>query len=159
MASEALKTSTTESRLRQMIDSRAEIATSASVLDAWGAFKQFARLSVEDAPEQEFLFECGVYHFDHLSDRPMFLLDFVRQFTLEVDGEYDHMEQLRLRFMYEPVDELRSLKASFWSMNMGGACDAENFDAFILAVEDDPAFQLVSSGIPPVKVTMSQEEL
>jgi hypothetical protein len=57
------------------------------------------------APDDDgFLFEWGVY------DDDRFYLGFLRQFSFyTADGEYDHMEQLRCTFHFEPTPDLRAL--------------------------------------------------
>ncbi|WP_169089553.1 hypothetical protein [Paenibacillus sp. PL91] len=60
------------------------------VLNVWNTFKTFAKIDVECA-ESSLLFQCGVYNF---TGTELFYFEFVRQFTIEEEGEYSLMEQL-----------------------------------------------------------------
>jgi hypothetical protein len=98
----------------------------------WRVFKDFSRIPV-DCAEDGILFQCGVYAF---SGTEQFHFDFTRQFTIEEDGEYDHMEQLQCTLLAPPTDELRACKANLWSF------DSPTLDAYFERVEAMPEFQL-----------------
>lgn len=98
---------------------------------AWRVFKEFVRRPVECA-DDGVLFECGVFTF---AGDEQFWLDFTRQFSIDVDGEYDHMIQLHCTFMCVPTAELRQLHTNLW------AYDFDNLDEYFAAVESLTEFQ------------------
>ena len=112
---------------RSMLD-RAGVRIEAPDANAvYSVFKDFARQDVEGVVDGV-LFETGVYGF---GKPETFTIHLVRQFTFEVDGEYDRMEQLQCWIHYEPDAELRSLGAfTAWAENFAtleqffGAMDA-----------------------------------
>jgi hypothetical protein len=99
---------------------------------AWRVFKTFAAIPVECAGDA-LLFQCGTFT---LSGAPLFNVDFTRQFVHEVDGEYDHMEQLHCTIYCEPLEELGEVKTNLWSY------DFPSLEEFFAAVEALPEFQL-----------------
>jgi hypothetical protein len=77
----------------------------------WQVFKEFAAQAVEGVDPEDgdmSLFQWGAYDWgDGKGER--FEVDFTRQFSiLTPSGDYDHMEQLRCTFFYEPTDTLRA---------------------------------------------------
>lgn len=101
---------------------------------AWEVFKRFVREPVECA-DDGILFECGVFG----SDDSPFTMDFVRQFSYEVDGHYSHMEQLRCGFGCPATSELKNLKKNLW------AYDYKTLEEYFAAVENLPEFQIAMS--------------
>src|ERR1700722_15658610 len=102
-------------------------------LDVWRTFKGFMAVFAEDAPWTEsfrdaMLFEWGVYDWqDGKGER--FQVDFTRQFSVYLEDEYDHMEQLRCTFYFEPTEELRGLgSGDLWG-------DPQTLETWIKAVE------------------------
>jgi hypothetical protein len=77
----------------------------------WRVFRQFAELPVEDVGSEDgdmCLFQWGTHDWrDGRGER--FEIDFLRQFAIEIDGEYDHMEQLHCTFEFEPAEAFRGL--------------------------------------------------
>ena len=45
---------------------------------------------------------------EYLPDGDRFCLSLVRQFTIEVDGDYDYIEQIHLDLFYMPDETLNS---------------------------------------------------
>jgi hypothetical protein len=90
---------------------KAMLGDATSPMETWPVFKAFTRLPVQCA-DDGVLFQCGVYDF---TGQELFCFDFVRQFSIETDGEYDHMEQLHCEFTCEPHSGLRSLQATVWA--------------------------------------------
>ncbi|UZE97211.1 hypothetical protein [Alkalimarinus alittae] len=80
-------------------------------LVAFGAFKEFCSLPVE-CMEDDVLLQFGVFDF---TGESLFYLDFVRQFCIEENGEYSHMEQLHVEFTCKPAVMLANLEASLWA--------------------------------------------
>lgn len=97
----------------------------------WNVFKRFCAVAVHDV-EDGVLWQIGCYDF---TGEMRCHLDFVRQFSFDEDGEYDHMEQLHLEFTSQPTAVLRSLERNAW------AFDHASLDAFFVAVESLPEFR------------------
>jgi hypothetical protein len=128
------------------------------VRNAWEAFCLFARSPMNDprlppdVPHGDgLLFESGVYDW---GDGPSFQFGLVRQFSLLVGGEYDHMEQLRLVFHYDPTPELESLpRGELWSFDL-------SLDEWISRVEAEPGFRAaVQPGRVASRIEILQEEV
>ncbi len=98
---------------------------------AWSVFKAFAELPVDDV-ESGILWQIGCYSF---TGQKMCHLGLVRQFSFNVDGEYDHMEQLKLEFTCEPTNELLKLKRNRWSF------DYPSLEEYFADVESFPEFE------------------
>ena len=102
---------------------------------AWSVFKAFAERPVEDA-ESGILWQIGCYSF---TGEKLCHLDFVRQFSFYIDGEYDHMEQLHLLFTCAPTPELLPLTRNHWSFDYPSLgeyfADVENFPEFQTALQ------------------------
>jgi hypothetical protein len=75
------------------------------------AFREFAKETVECA-EDLFMFQCGV--FSHMGER-LFHLVFVRQFTIEEEGECGQLAQLYIEFTCKPNDSLMPLSTIIWA--------------------------------------------
>jgi hypothetical protein len=101
---------------------------------AWTAFKAFA-LEPVNCADDGVLFECGVSSV-WTGKADLFYFGFVRQFSVDLDGEYDHMEQLHCLFSRSPTDDVSLLNTNLW---------LEQFDgkhvAYFAAVEALPEFQ------------------
>ncbi len=74
-------------------------------------FKKFSEIKV-DCSHDDFLFQCGI--FDFTGER-LFYWDIVRQFMVEKNKVYSHMEQLHYEVKFEPVAELEDYLAVEWS--------------------------------------------
>ncbi|OMF19720.1 hypothetical protein BK133_29765 [Paenibacillus sp. FSL H8-0548] len=120
------------------------------ILNIWNTFKTFAKVEVECA-ESSLLFQCGVYNF---TGTELFYFDFVRQFTIEEEGEYSHMEQLHCEYTFPPVDELRSLKKSLWSYDTD-----DNLALFFTTVESLKEFLIPISRNFLLELKVYQEEI
>jgi len=118
------------------------------VKKVWETFKDFCKESVEGEEDKEILFQCGVYDF---TGEELFHLDFVRQFTVYEENEYSHMEQLHCEFLFEPIDEIRKLELSEWSM------DYDDIDDFLKHIEDLQEFK-IPLNLRPIKTEIYQEK-
>jgi hypothetical protein len=113
----------------------------------WEVFKAFSSVPVQCADEG-FLFECGVYN---SQDKPMFHFNYVRQFSIEKHGEYDHLEQLHVDFHFEPTAELQGLKTNKWSS------DFKTPEEFFKFVESLQEFRtIMNGGYKPAYAKMQQ---
>lgn len=141
-----IKVKDAENQLKAMlIDTNAD-----NVLNVWNCFKSFAKIDVECA-DSSLLFQCGVFNF---TGADLFYFDFVRQFTIEEDGEYSHMEQLHCEFIYKPVEELRPLKKSLWSYDTDN-----NQDLFFNKVEALNEFSIPIKEHRPIGFKVYQHEI
>jgi len=138
----------TEHYLLQQLEHAGINLQTVTVVQLWEAFKDFAHVDVTDCPELELLVEWGVYNF-HLG-RDTFQLGFVRQFSMEEDGEYAGMEQLHCIFFFEPTPELELLQGNMWSFNY------PTLDSFFAEVEMRDAFKLASTTYRPIEVRVMQ---
>lgn len=117
----------TEEILKEMIkDAMAE-----SVRDVWNIFKEFSQIKVECA-EDSLLYECGVLR------GGQFYFSFLRQFVIEIDSEYSHMEQLECQFTFASDEELEGFSTTIWSDE-----DIENFPSFFTEIENLDEFKLI----------------
>lgn len=102
---------------------------------AWNIFKKFFKQEV-DCADDVLLFQCGV---NKIAGEDLFNFEFVRQFMIEIDEEYDHMEQLKLKTYFKPCRELDGLKISLWLYDCDSAEDffhkVENMDNFKIPVQ------------------------
>jgi len=92
---------------------------------AWRVFKDFVRRPARCAHDGV-LFQCGVYDW---SGTPLFTLDFVRQFTIDIDDGYDHTEQLHCTFTCPPTKPSSTPRSSLWLE------DFANREEFFAAIE------------------------
>lgn len=116
---------------------------------AWEIFKKFANLKV-DCADDALLFQCGVYDF---TGEDLFHFEFVRQFSFEIDGEYDHMEQLRLTIYFKPNAELKELETNIWSY------DFNSIDEYFNHVEKMNHFKILIEKFVPLQAEIEQEEV
>ncbi|MFD2212103.1 hypothetical protein [Metabacillus endolithicus] len=119
-----------------------------NIKDVWEAFKAFSIELVEGEEEREILFQCGVYNF---TGEKLFHFDFVRQFSVYLEGEYSHLEQLHCEFLFKPTKELKKLKVEEWSM------DYVDIDEFFKHIESLKEFN-APLGLIPIKLEIYQEE-
>jgi len=108
---------------------------------AWETFKKFLNTKI-DCADDGTLFQCGVYRF---AGEDLFYLEFVRQFSLEEDGEYHHMEKLRFRLDFKSNTELKDLKTNLWSYDCNSIDEffskVENMNQFNIPIENYVSFQ------------------
>lgn len=138
----------TENDLLRRLERAGIDLKTATVPRVWAVFKDFARVDVAACPELELLVEWGVY--DFYLGRDTFQLGFVRQFSMEEDGEYAGMEQLHCVFFFEPTPDLARLHGNMWSFNYPDP------DSFFVAVEALEAFKLASGPHIPIEVRVMQ---
>ncbi|KAF5043643.1 hypothetical protein SDC9_64220 [bioreactor metagenome] len=116
---------------------------------AWETFKKFSNVKV-DCADDSLLFQCGVYNF---TGEELFHFEFVRQFSIEEDGEYDHMEQLRLTIYFKPNVEIKDLETNLW------AYDFNSIDEFFNEVEKMDCFKIPIKKHVPFQAEVGQEEV
>jgi hypothetical protein len=116
---------------------------------AWEIFKKFSNIKV-DCADNSLLFQCGVYDF---TGEDLFHFEFVRQFSLEEDGEYDHLEQLRLTIYFKPNTELKELETNLWTY------DFNSIDEFFNEVEKMNHFKIPIEKYVPIQAEVEQEEV
>lgn len=126
-----MKPEDAEPLFRQMLTDAGFDFAAPSPSVAWQVFKTFAENPVDCAGDG-LLFECGVYSF---TGEPLFHFGFCRQFEIEEDGEYDHMEQLHCRFTCQPTEELQLLESNLWAEGFN------SLERYFEAVESLPEFQ------------------
>jgi len=110
-----MQTSEAEKRLKAMLADAGFDMKRPNPQLAWDVFKSFMQEPV-DCADDGVLFECGIYDF---TGKELFTWGLVRQFSIDVDGEYDHMEQLHCTFRCAPTKELRKLEISLWAYDFG----------------------------------------
>ena len=64
------------------------------------------------------------------------------QFSIQKDGEYDHMEQLHCEFKCKPTEALQDFETEVWSY------DSPSLDEYLQKVESLPEFQASVSHSP-----------
>lgn len=131
-----IKVNEAEEELERMLADVLSDLTSPTVESVWNVFKEFCRMPVECASDM-FLFQCGVFT---SWEGEFFHFEFLRQFCInapneEGEDDYDHMEQLRCTFLFEPTPALRSVKFNRW------ADEDAPVDEFFPVVEGFAIFQ------------------
>ncbi|MBP1920891.1 hypothetical protein [Youngiibacter multivorans] len=116
---------------------------------AWDVFKEFSNIKV-DVSDDALLFQCGEY--DHTGET-LFHFELVRQFSFEVDEEYDHMEQLRLTIYYKPNEELKGLDKTVWTY------DYNSKDEFFNELEKIDSIRIPLEKYVPFAAETDQEEI
>ncbi len=144
-----ISASEAESYFRRMLVSAGFSEEEPDPLLAWRTFKAFASVPV-DCAEDALLFQCGAYDF---TGRELFHFGFVRQFTFEEEGEYDHMEQLDCTLLFEPDPELRQMETNLWSSEFNSP------EEFFARVESLPEFGAALHGRVPAGFELFQNEV
>lgn len=144
-----IQASEAEPHFRRMLHAAGFSEQQPDALLAWRVFQEFAAVPV-DCADDALLFQCGVYG---NTGHPLFQFGFVRQFTFEEDGEYDHMEQLDCSIHFEPDAELQRLETNLWSY------DFDSFRAFFACVEALPEFSAAIRGRSPVGMELYHTEV
>lgn len=114
-----------------MLQERGVDLGSPDPLQTWITYTEFAALPVEGVdPEggDMFLFQWGVYDW-HDGHGERFEIDITRQFVINTpSGDYDHMEQLRCSFYYEPTAQVLEFgSGDDW---LDDVSEAESFPVF-----------------------------
>lgn len=117
---------------------------------AWSAFKKFNELRF-DCADDSLLFETGIYNF---TGEELFYLSMVRQFTLEVDGEFDYMEQIHLELAYQPDERLEGLGERLWTYEFD-----DDASVFMEAVEKSQVFTILLEQYHPSASDIYQDEI
>lgn len=144
-----MKTEKAEGFLRKLLKENGFDWKNPDLKIGWETFKRMDSQAF-DCSEDELLFETGIY-----DDRgeELYYLSIVRQFTIDVDGEYDYIEQLYLEFTYRPDETLKALETVIWSYDFDG-----DSNKFFKAVEKSPAF-FIPQKMLPVKAEVYLEEV
>src|ERR1700689_1483493 len=103
-----MKVAEAQARLEELLSKEGFSLDSPDPRIAWAGFKAFV-LEPVDCADDGVLFECGVYSW---TGQELFYFGFARQFTVDVDRDYDHMEQLHCKFNRPATDELKLLKTN-----------------------------------------------
>lgn len=114
---------------------------------AWDVFKEFTNLHVQ-CDDDALLFQCGVYSF---TGKELFHFEFVRQFIFNVDGVYDHTEQLMLTMYFEKNQELQELETNLWTY------DCESVGEFFSKVENMKHFIVPIDKYKPLRCEIDLE--
>ena len=145
-----LKTSEGMARFRALLKENGFIPKEPNLKTGWDVFRKFAGLQF-DCADDSLLFEAGVYEY---TDETLFCLSMVRQFTIEVDGEYDYIEQIHLDLFYKPDGTLGGLKETLWT------CDFDDdASAFFKAVEESASFKIPFERYQPMSCDIYQDEI
>lgn len=106
------------------------------------AFKRFTKEQF-DCSEDALLWETGTYNF---TGEDLFSCSFVRQFVIDRNDEYDHMEQLHLIIYFKPSKELNKLNREIWTYEFD-----DDFEAFFEKIEHDNSYLIPLKKYHPVK--------
>lgn len=98
----------------------------------WETFKQICSQKF-DCADEGLMFETGVYDF---TGEELYYLFLMREFTQEVEGEFDYMEQLHLEFSYPSDEQLQEQEERIHSSEFD-----EEFEKFFEAVEQSSIFR------------------
>ena len=131
-----IEVSAAENAFREMLRDAGVDFRAPDVQTIWHVFKSFVQTPV-NCSDDGVLFECGVFSF---TGKPLFYADFCRQFSVDVEGEYDHMEQLHCRLTCEPTDDLKDQQTNLWAEGFSSLSD------FFTAVEGLDEFKAVVNG-------------
>jgi hypothetical protein len=147
-----LKVEETEAFLYRML-SEAGLEDGAPIEAALPTLHKFCTIPVECESDM-FLFQCGVYNISFL-DREMFEFEIVRQFCIDAPDDegnvdYDHMEQLKCSFYFEPTPELRAVCFNHW------ADEGAPVSTFFAEIESYPIYQVLKRQTP-AKFTVAQD--
>lgn len=105
-----------------------------------------------DKPQQGdmFLFQYGVYNW---GNGPSFELDFTRQLSIEIDGEYDYMLQFHITFYYSSANiSEEGFEKNFWSSGFN------NLSAFINKIKESRGYEWAINQ-KPIKVKIDYERV
>jgi hypothetical protein len=116
---------------------------------AWKVFKQFTEIKFK-SDDDALLFECGTYDF---TGQRLFYWNLIRQFSFDKNGEYDHMEQLHMEFIFSPTEELDILNDTIWSY------DHQSFKEFFDKVETLDSFTIPWQNQKPINIKIFQERV
>lgn len=149
-AAKIFQTEEAEGIMRKMLNEEGFDEKAPDVKAAWNSFKKMCEVEFDCAGD-DLLFETGMYEF---SGEKEFFLSFVRQFTVDVDGEYDYMKQLHLDFNYKPEQELENLKEIVWTFDF-----EDDFEQFFKAVEENAVFLNLQEHYKPIGCELFMEEI
>jgi hypothetical protein len=150
-----MRASEAEQTLKEMLGAAGVDVGAPEPMVTWRVFRQFAELPVEDVASEDgdmCLFQWGTYDWGG-GRGERFEINFLRQFTIEDDGEYDHMEQLHCTFEFEPTEALRGLgSGEHWIA--GDLADG------LGRVEALPIFAVLREpSVPPSAARIKQEQV
>src|SRR2546422_9589195 len=96
------------------------------------------------------LFQWGTHDW-HDGRGELFEVDFLRQFMIEFESDYDHMEQLHCTFRFEPTEQLRFLGS-------GERWMSGDLGTWLADVEASPVFAVLPQPLsPPATFRIEQE--
>ncbi len=146
MEGDSLPVEAAEQHFKDMLKQASINLMQPDTLKIWGVFKAFAHVAFASA-EDGYLFECGM----PLNESDPFYLNFTRQFTVEENGEYDHLEQLTCHFTYQRDNRLETLHVGLWSFGFA------NMAEYFAHVERLPEFIALTSEHIPIKVDIFRD--
>lgn len=144
-----MKTEKAEELLRKTLKAHGFDENKPDLSIGWEAFKEIGTQPFDCAGEG-LLFETGIYDF---RGEELYYIFLIREFTLEVEGEFDYMEQLHLEFAYQPTERLRELEERIHSFDFD-----DDFGKFFEAVEQSVAFSALKD-LTPVEVEVYFDEV
>ncbi|MHB1484116.1 MAG: hypothetical protein ACYCYI_05585 [Saccharofermentanales bacterium] len=115
----------------------------------WKVFKQFSNVKFNVA-DDALLFQCGTYNF---TGKDIFYWELIRQFSFEKNGEYDHMEQLHIEFLFDPAEDLAAFQDTVWTY------DFESLKEFYENVEEHDSFNYPWKKYEPRGIKIFQEHV
>lgn len=148
--SSLLQTQEGETLLKKLLKENGFEPKKPDIRIAWHAFKQLGEYQF-DCSEEGLLFEAGMIG---EGEEKQFCLSMVRQFTIEVEEEYDYMEQLHMDFFYSPEAALEKMKQVVWTYEFDG-----DFQSFFEAVGRLPIFNILQESYAPLGFELYQEEI
>ena len=113
------------------------------------AFEKFATEQF-DCADDRMLWETGTYNF---TGEDMHECSMVRQFVIETDNEYDHMEQLHMTVYYAPCAELNAINEEMWSTEYNST------DDFFKEVKRSDSYIIPLTKHTPAKINIFFEEV
>lgn len=134
-----MKTEKAEEFFKELLKKHGFDKKKPDLLTGWTVFKKMSAQPFDCAGDS-LLFETGVYDF---TGEALYYISLVRQFTIDVDGEYDYLEQLHLEFTYQPEECLKDQKTIIQTYDFD-----DDFQMFFEAVEKAEAFLLPQEMIP-----------
>ena len=139
-------------RLREMLTQAGVDRERPEPLATWDVFRKFAAEEIDgiEPDDDGFLFSWGLS-----GSAQRFQIGFLRQFSFyTAAGEYDHMEQLRCTFDFEPTPELSALgKGDDWWFRSE---PRRALNDWFEEAEAQSAFSVLRGGCRPVAAYIEQ---
>ncbi|MFZ3129899.1 MAG: hypothetical protein WA125_02055 [Desulfosporosinus sp.] len=138
-----------EDILKRLLASAGISETNIDLKLCFEAFKNFSHEQF-DCLEDALLWETGTYD---ITGENLLSCTFVRQFTIDENGENDHMEHLEAIIYFKPNEVLDLFTRVIWSYD----CD-DNFEEFFKTIECDDSYLIPSKRYKPVRFEISFHE-